>query len=121
MPKKVEIKEDQLKAFLQLQPSLEMTAAFFKCDGKTIENFIRKKFKATFFEFREQNMVHTRKSLIHKALREALKDKPNTAMLIFCLKNLCGWKDKLEHSADETVTPIMFAYDPHSKLNANVQ
>lgn len=120
MPKQVDIKDEQLKAFLRLNPSLADTASFFECDTKTIENYIHKHFHCTFSEFRDQNMVHTRKSLIQKALKEALSAKPNTAMLIFCLKNLCNWTDKHEHTGSES-NPIRFAYDPTRKLNPDVQ
>lgn len=114
-----EINDAQLRTFLQLNPSLEMTASFFECSPKTIEKYINTKYSISFSEFRDQNLVHTRKSLIHKALKEALKDKPNTIMLLFCLKNLCGWKDKVEHSGDD-INPIRFAYDPTRKLNTDV-
>lgn len=114
-PKK-EINEIQLRAFLRLKPSLDDTAAFFDCDTRTIERFIKSNFEVTFAEFRDQNMVHTRHRLVQKAIQEALREKCNTAMLIFCLKNLCGWKDKIEHSAEE-LQPILFAYDPNRKLN----
>lgn len=93
-PKFDDEKLQQLKAFLRLKPTLEDTAHFFDVDARTIERVIRKHFNKTFVEFRQQNMVHTRHSLIRKAIEKA-KNGDNV-MLIFCLKNLCGWKDKIE-------------------------
>lgn len=82
----------QLKALMRLKPTLEDTAAFFECTTRTIERFIRKSYDLTFTEYREQKMVHTRFELVRTALNEAKKG--NNIMLIFCLKNLCGWRDK---------------------------
>ena len=89
MPKEVKIDDTKLRAFLRLKPSLDDTAAFFDCNPKTIERYIKDNYNITFVEFRDQNMVHTRHRLVQKAIQEALKDKPNTIMLLFCLKNLC--------------------------------
>ncbi len=49
-------------------------------------------------------MVHTRFSLIRTALAKA--ENGDNTMLIFCLKNLCGWKDKPE--SEETVSETTF-------------
>lgn len=98
----VEIDIPKLKGLLRLKPTLADTAAFFEVSERSIERFIDKNFHCTFVEFRDQNMVHTRLNLIRKAISEATKDKPNTAMLIFCLKNLCGWKDNLDPGDDDS-------------------
>lgn len=90
---------EKLKAFMRMKPTLEDTAAFFEVNPRTIERFIRDNFDLTFVEFRAQNMVHTRHALIRTALRKAIEKEDNT-MLIFCLKNMCGWADKFEHIAD---------------------
>jgi hypothetical protein len=89
----------RLKALMRLKPTLEDTAAFFEVNPSTIEKFIKREFgKITFSEFRDQNMVHTRFNLIRTAIQKA--EKGDNVMLIFCLKNLCGWKDKWD--AEET-------------------
>jgi predicted DNA-binding protein YlxM (UPF0122 family) len=90
------IDEQQLRAIMRLKPSLEDTAAFFEVSTTTIEDFIKKNYRKTFFEFRNENAVHTRHALIRKAVQEALQEDTNTQMLQFCLKNLCGWKDRVE-------------------------
>lgn len=56
----------------------------------------------TYIEFREQNMVHTRFELVQKALNKAKAG--DNIMLIFCLKNLCGWTDRQELKAAHEVT-----------------
>jgi hypothetical protein len=103
-PKK-EINLEQLKALMRLKPTQKDTAAFFECSEDTIDNVIKKNFKCTFSEFRDQNMVHTRFSLIRKAIQKA--ENGDNCMLIFCLKNLCGWVDKFETKQESDVTVSM--------------
>lgn len=103
-PKK-EINLEQLKALMRLKPTQKDTAAFFECCEDTIDNVIKKHFKCTFSEFRDQNMVHTRFSLIRKAIQKA--EGGDNCMLIFCLKNLCGWVDKFETKQESDVTMSM--------------
>jgi hypothetical protein len=87
-----EIKLDQLEALMRLKPTQADTAAFFGVSEDTIDRIIKKNWKITFAEFRDQRMVHTRFNLIRRALHRA--ENGSDVMLIFCLKNLCGWKDK---------------------------
>lgn len=102
-----EITEERLKALMRLNPSMKDVAAFFECHTDTIARYIRDNFDMTFTEFREENMVHTRMDLVQTALREAKSG--NTAMLVFCLKNLCGWADKVDHTVANQ-KPIQFNY-----------
>lgn len=97
--KKVIIDPKQLEAFMRMKPSLADTAAFFKCGETSIADYIRTNYDKTFREFREQNMVHTRHELIRTAIDKARKG--DNVMLIFCLKNLCGWSDKPEKEQDD--------------------
>ena len=98
--KTVIIDPEQLAAFMRMKPSLADTAAFFKCGETSIAEYIRANFNLTFREFRDQNMVHTRHDLIRTALSKAKQG--DNIMLIFCLKNLCGWSDKPEKEQDDT-------------------
>lgn len=91
----VDIEKAKLKALMRLKPTLEDTAAFFECSTKSIQRHIRDEYDLDFVQFREQNMVHTRLSLIRKAIEKA--EKGDNVMLIFCLKNVCGWKDKWDN------------------------
>lgn len=92
--KKIEIDETQLKAICRLKPTIKDVAAFFNCSEDTIERRCKDYDGISFKEFRDKYMVHTRLDLVRKALKMAEK---NPAMMIFCLKNLCGWKDKQEN------------------------
>jgi hypothetical protein len=106
------IEEVKLKSLMRLKPTLADTAAFFETSERTIERFIRDTFDLSFVEFREQNMVHTRLSIIRTAINKA--EKGDNVMLIFCLKNLCGWKDKTEISTEEN-KPIVLKYSLDDK------
>lgn len=89
-----EIKDHELRAILRMKPTAQDCAAFFQVSTDTIDRYIKKNYQKTFAEFRDENMVHTRFSLIRKAIQKA--EGGDNCMLIFCLKNLCGWVDKVE-------------------------
>ena len=86
------IDDKQLKALMRMKPTTADVAAFFDCSEDTVERHIKKTYRKSFAAFREENMVHTRFSLIRTALAKA--EKGDNTMLIFCLKNICGWADK---------------------------
>lgn len=92
----------QLEDLMRIKPSLEDSAAFFKCDQKTIERVIRKEWDKTFVDFRQERMVHTRLMLQRDAVKMAKRG--NVVMMIFCLKNMCGWADKMEQRSDVTTS-----------------
>ena len=113
MPAKGNSKVDmhELGVFLRLKPTAKDCADFFKCSIDTVERAIKAHTISeenptglTFAEFRDQNMVHTRMTLIQTALNKAKKG--DNVMLIFCLKNLCGWRDvhQPEIQIDNNVT-----------------
>lgn len=99
MPKIVKINPDQLRSLLRMKPTLEDTAAFFDCSPDTIELYIKKNYDCTFTEFRRQNMVHTRHSLIRTAIQKA--EDGDNEMLKFTIKNLAGWRDRPKDEEDE--------------------
>lgn len=113
----VHIDLDELAALMRMKPTLEDTAAFFKVSTKKIERVIRENYNLTFVEFRHENMVHTRLDLIREAIRQAKSG--NTAMLIFCLKNVCGWSDKLDVS-NEAVQQFSLKYALSPKVQQEV-
>jgi hypothetical protein len=83
-----------------MNPTLKDASAFFKCSEDTIERRCKEFGYNDFADARQQNMVHTRLKLIRGAL--AMAEKGNPALMIFCLKNLCGWADKMETRHDVT-------------------
>jgi hypothetical protein len=102
--------DTQLKEIMRFKPTLKDTAAFFECSEDTIEKYISAKWGLRFAEFREQNMVHTRFMLIRTAIQKA--ERGDNVMLIFCLKNLCNWRDKLpDEQFDEDKFKAMSTQD----------
>ena len=96
---KPKIDDEKLQAFMRLKPTIQDTAVFFNVHEDTVIKHIRNVHKLKFSEFRDKYMVETRMMLVRTALQQAKNG--NTAMLIFCLKNLCGWADKQEFTAKE--------------------
>ncbi len=90
---------------------------------KTLHVKIKEKYNQTFTEYRNQKLAVTRRSLVTEALNQALR-KNNTAMLIFCLKNLCGWENYIARSdvkepASRVVQQISLNYSLPSDPNRN--
>lgn len=85
------IDHDKLLQLMKFRPTREDCGAFFKVSPQTIDAHIERETGLSFKEFREQGMVHVRLSLIQKAIDMA--QKGDRTMLIFSLKNLCGWND----------------------------
>lgn len=106
-----EEKKKQFKTICRLNPTLKDCAAFLEVSEDSIEKYC-KSLGLSFSEFRSQNMVQTRFSLIRKALHMA--ENGNPALMIFCLKNLCGWLDRNETSLVGN-SPIQIKYE----LDAN--
>lgn len=100
-----EVNENQLGVLCRLKPTQKDCADFFGVSPDTIENRVKAWGYESFSDFREQNMVHTRFALITKAIDKATKG--DNCMLIFCLKNLCGWKDKFETDIGDNMTKIL--------------
>ena len=114
MPRpKTAISFQQLTSLMRMKPTLEDAAAFFSCSPDTIERFIKDKSGLSFAEFRHQKGVSSRFALIRKAQEKALSG--DNCMLIFCLKNLCGWADKPQYDAGEKLTVIKLAYSVEPK------
>ena len=106
---KIPIDWEKADMALSLGASLSIVAGYLDVKEKTLEERIRKKFGFGFRELRDRKMSSTRLKLIQKALSKAF-DGDNT-MLIFCLKNLCGWADKVEHGFDKDQKAIVLKYN----------
>jgi hypothetical protein len=83
-----------LDGILQFNASKKMCADIMGVSEDVIERRIKTQYKQTFTEYKESRMGKVKVKLQQKAIESALSG--NTALLIFCLKNLCGWADKIE-------------------------
>jgi hypothetical protein len=91
---------------LQFNPSARICSDILGVSTDTIERNIKKKFNQTFTEYKIGKMEKTKLLLQQKAIQSALSG--NNTMLIFCLKNLCGWADRPEdmETKDREITII---------------
>lgn len=111
MAKRVtEFSWDVLDALLQRGATCTDCSHIMDCSTDTIERKIKDEYEMGFKEYREKRMAKTKMKLIEVAISKAI-GKDNT-MLIFCLKNLCGWKDKYENE-------VVGSSDPDKKLVIN--
>lgn len=88
-----------------------------KIDAKTLQRRIKKKFNMTYSEYKESRMTPTKIKLIQTAIRKALEG--NTVLMIFCLKNLCGWADKLEQTVDVEKNIVQLKYSLDSEQSSS--
>jgi hypothetical protein len=100
MPKHAEVKKKKefewavLDGVLQFNATKPQCASLLKTSEDTIERRIKKKFNISFAEYKETKMGLTKIKLQQKAIQMALGGNPT--MMIFCLKNLCNWKDRFD-------------------------
>ena len=94
-----------MRALLIVETCLQYKATWDQCDTilrknkiktslSTISRAIKDKYNCTFEELRSNRMNDITLKLHQKAVQMALNG--NSAMMIFCLKNLAGWKDKID-------------------------
>ena len=106
----IQIPWDKLDMALSLGAGLELAADFIDVNPSTIERYVRSEKNCSFKEYREKRLSGVRLKLIQKAQLMAI-EKDNVTMLIFCLKNLCGWTDRTEHSFDKDKRTILLKYN----------
>jgi hypothetical protein len=87
---------DKLDGLLAYKSSLIVCADILEIHENTIKNHIKKRFGMTFTEYAEKKLSRTKVKLVQKALEMATSG--NATMMIFCLKNLCNWSDREEHT-----------------------
>ena len=88
---KIPIDDEKLCQILQLKPKLEWIASFFSVDEETIRNHCKTNHGMTFSQLRNKMMFNVRLGLIRQTVDQAMKG--NTGLMIFALKNMCGWAD----------------------------
>lgn len=112
-----DIDPEKLKNLMQFKPTLRTTAGYFDCSEDTIENRVKEIEgpDCTYSVFRDKYMAGVRISLVQKALKMALEDK-NTAMMIFCLKNINKWSDNKDLKVSgETDGVVQITYQVQGK------
>lgn len=107
MPARIDFDWKLFDSILQFAPSEVVVVDIMGCSKDTIERRLKEKHNTTFKVYREKMMAKTKLRLQQKAISMALEG--NKTMLIFCLKNLCQWADKVEHSVDER-KPLVLKY-----------
>jgi len=110
---------EELKKLMQFRPSLKMTAGWFDVSEDTIARRIKELDNSTFADFRDKHMAGTQIALIQKAITKALSG--DNTMLIFSLKNLCGWKDKIETTLGDEFEPMHPVITPETNGDSEKQ
>lgn len=104
---------DKLATFMRFRPTQQDCADFFGVSVNTIDRRIKEATGETYLEFRNRNFVKTRFNLINNALLRAEK---SDTLLVFCLKNFCGWRDKIEQETTVSVKPYVMQLTDGSQL-----
>jgi len=92
---------DKLDGLLAFKSSLTVCSDILNVHEKTIRNHIKKRFNQTFTEYGDRKISRTKVKLVQKALEMATSG--NTAMMIFCLKNICNWNDNFDRVIDQQI------------------
>ena len=97
---------ERLDAILQFNSSCRLCAELMGVSEDTIQRRIKDKTGQTFKEYKDEKMGAIKLQLQQKAFKMALDG--NVVMLIFTLKNACGWADKVEntHKVDEDTKKV---------------
>jgi hypothetical protein len=105
----IEIDENELKDLMQFYPTLEETAAWFKCSPDTIERRAKAIHGGSFAEFRKCFSGKTRLMLKRKAITKAL-DENNDKMLTYCLRTMTDLDDREKSDNKQQDGLIRLAY-----------
>jgi len=104
MSAKVELDYVKLDALLQFKATKRFCAEYIGVSEDAIDRRLREEHNMTFTEYHAMRLERTAVKLQQKAIEMALAG--NTVMMIFSLKNLAGWSDKLETRVDSTLIQI---------------
>lgn len=113
---RVEFSWEKLDALLQFKATLKFCAEYLEVSVDTVQRRIKEEKGITFEEYAALKLQRTAVKLQQKAIEMALAG--NTTMMIFALKNLAGWADKVEsiHDVtDEAKEGLRLAYSINAK------
>ena len=99
--KKVEINWTKLDSFLQFKASKRVCSLLMEVSEDTIDARIKETYDCNFTEYAAKKFEPIKLKLVQKAISKALDG--DNVMLIFSLKNLCGWADKQEVEQNQTI------------------
>ena len=112
--KKTPFSWDKLEGLLAYKSSLVVCADILDVHENTVKSHIKQRFGMTFTEYSERKLSRTKVKLVQKALEMAYSG--NATMTIFCLKNLCKWKDNPDELIDNSKIEIVVSDDRARKL-----
>lgn len=92
---KIEMDYKVLDALLQFKVPLYFVADYMNISRDTIIRRLKEDYGMTFAEYHELRLMRTATKLQQKAIEMALAG--NATMMIFSLKNLAGWADKVDN------------------------
>jgi hypothetical protein len=92
---KIEVDYKVLDALLQFKVPLYFVADYMNVSRDTIIRRLKEDYDMTFAEYHELRLMRTATKLQQKAIEMALAG--NATMMIFSLKNLAGWADKVDN------------------------
>jgi hypothetical protein len=116
MSAKVELNYDKLDALLQFKISVKFCAEYLGVSVDTIQRRLKEEKGMTFEQYHASKLERTAVKLQQKAIEMALAG--DRTMLIFSLKNLAGWADKLDHGlTNEAKEGLTLAYSIGDKPN----
>lgn len=98
--KKIDIDWKTLDGIFSIGGTMTMASSILDISHDTIERRIKEEKGVDFKTYKESKLDKTRVRLQQKAIDMAL-NKDNVTLLIFCLKNLCSWTDKLPENVED--------------------
>jgi AraC-like DNA-binding protein len=106
---KIDISFDKLDALAQFKITIEFAADYLGVSRDTLLRRINEKYGMTFSEYCSLRRQRTATKLQQKAIEQAIRG--NTALMIFCLKNMAGWADKMEQDVNHNGNAITLNYN----------
>jgi hypothetical protein len=107
--KQIDLDWSKLEGMLLFDATIHVCAKELGCSHDTLERRIKEKYGETFAEHKEKILEHTVLKLKTKMINKALGG--DNTCLIFCLKNLGKWADKVEHGFDKDKKTILLKYN----------
>jgi len=98
--KRVEIDIKVLDALMQFKLTKRFVADYFDCSEDTIDNRIKEYSGMTFSDYGKLKQEGVAVKLQQKCIELALKG--DRTLMIFALKNMAMWSDKIEQRVDST-------------------